>query len=610
MKLTLKIFIYILILSSSIYAQYEDDKIVAEIGSIKITAGEFKKRYEMVPHIGRHIKGREERLKAETLYSIIAEKLWALEAEELGFDSTDVMQLTFKNVVDMNLRDALYRKEIMDKVVILPEVVHEAKRRSLYYLNTKFIHSLDETEIYGLSNKINNGASFDSLLVIRPEYELQKNNFYQVHFGQMAEHAENVVYNLRLYEVSAPIKSPEGWYLFKLYSIENEIITNEKQAKNMEKNVKRITEARADENVYQKYYKSFFPGRKVTTDGELFWSLSNKVMVELNKKREVEGIKLGESVRLGPENFMEIKRKFGADSLAMPFVHLEESPITLEQFLHSFAFEGFYTSISDDSQIRSQLNSRVRRFIELEFLAREAKEKGLENLPEVKEDIAMWRDNYLSTLYKQTLFDSSRVTDREVEEYFAKSKSIVASQTMINIIQIFSDNLEVIENVFTDLDNGISFRDVALKYSKDGNIESGFVPSNSKGEIGRIAKDLSIGEVYGPLEINNGYSIFKLIDKKEVKVKLPKEFVEIKSSLKKEMKGKRLSKKMIDNTVKLANKYGVTINEKLLYNLPVTNYNMMVYRYMGFGGRLLAVPLTPTFIEWVEKWQKSQQDLP
>ncbi len=610
MKQILKLFISILILTSSIFAQYEDDKIIAEIGSIKITVGEFTKRYEMVPHIGRHIKGREEYLKNKTLYSIIAEKLWALEAEELGFDSTDVMQFTFKNVKDMNLRDALYRQQILDKVVVLPETIYEAKRRAIYFLNTKFIHSTDEAEIYALSTIINNGASFDSLLVLRPEYEMQKNNFYQVHYGQMAEHAEDVLYNLKLYQVSTPIKSPEGWYLFKLYSIENEIITNAKQAKNMEKNVKRITQARANENVYQKYYKSFFPGKKVTTDGELFWSLSNKIITALNIRRELDKIKIGESVRLTPKDFQQIKQKFGVDSLAMPFINIENSPISLKQFLYSFAFEGFYTSVTDANQIRAQLNSRVRRYIELEFLATEAKEKGMENLPEVKEDIQMWRDNYLSTLYKQTLFDSSNVSDREVEEYYANSKSISNSQTMINIIEIFSDNLEVIENIFADLDNGIEFKNVALKYSNNKIIESGLVSISSKGEIGRIAKDLTVGEVYGPLEINGGYSIFKLIDKKEVKIKLPKEFDNIKSELRREIKGKRLSSKMIDNTVKLANKYGVTVNEKLLYNLPVTNYNMMVYRYMGFGGRLLAVPLTPTFIEWVEKWQKSQQDLP
>ena len=130
------------------------------------------------------------------------------------------------------------------------------------------------------------------------------------------------------------------------------------------------------------------------------------------------------------------------------------------------------------------------------------------------------------------------------------------------------------------------------------------------GEIGQIAKNLSVGDIYGPIEIEDKYVIFKLIDKQEDSIKLPKEFNEIKAELKKELKGQKISNKMIENTVKLANKYGVTVNEKLLFNLPTTNYNMMVYRYMGFGGRLLAVPLTPTFIEWVEKWQKSQQDLP
>jgi parvulin-like peptidyl-prolyl isomerase len=612
MKLTRILFLLTLILSSSLYAQYEDDKIIAEIGSVKVTAGEFKKRYEMVPHIGRHIKGREERLKAETLYSIIAEKLWALESETLGFDSTDIMQLTFKNVKDMNLRDALYRKEIIDKTVISPDVITTAKRRALYFLNTKFIHSLDEEEIISLSEKIKKGASFDSLLVQREEYGLQKNKFYQVHFGQMSEHAENEIYNLKLYEVTNPIKSPEGFYLFKVYSIENEIIQNAKQAKNMEKNVKRVVESRADENVYQKYYKSFFPGREVTTDGELFWSLSNKIINALNSRGEIDSINLGKSVRLGPENFMQIKRELGNDSLAMPFIQMDENPISMKQFLHSFAFEGFYSSMTNPDQIRAQLNSRVKRFIELEFLAREAEKKGLENLPEVKEDIQMWRDNYLSTLYQQTLFDSSKVSDKEVEEYFIKSKSGRKPQTMINIIEIFSDNLSEVENIFTDLDNGIDFRDIALKHSQNtkSNLESGFLSANSKGEVGRIAKDLSIGEIYGPIKIDDQYVVFKLIDKKEIVVELPKEFVEIKSELKKEMKAQRLSKKMIDNTVKLANKYGVTVNEKLLYNMPVTNYNMLVYRYMGFGGRLLAVPLTPTFIEWVEEWQKSQQDLP
>ena len=612
MKFLLKIFLFVFVTFSSLFAQQEEDKIIAEIGPIKITVGEFKKRYEMIPQIGRHIKGRENHLKAEILYSIIAEKLWALESENLGFDSTDVMKLSFQNIKDMNLRDALYRKVILDKVEILHETISEAKRRALYYINTKFIHSMDENEINQISNEIKNGTSFDSILVKRQEYSLQTNNFYQVHFGQMSEIAENILFNLKLYEVSNPIKSPEGFYIFKLYSIENEIIKNEKQANNMIQKVNRVVEERANENLYQKFYKSFFPGRKVKTDGELFWSLSNKLIKTLEKRRILEDKKPNETVYLASEDFMQMKNDFGKDTLDLPFIFLENKSISLKQFLYAFAFEGFYSNFTEPNKIRAQLNSRVKRFIEQEFLTKEAQEEGLQNLPEVKEDIKMWRDNYLATLYKQTLFDSSRVSEEEIKEYYIKSKSLGSVQTLINIIEISSKNLDDIVNTFDALDNGSDFRELAYANLKNKNIkpESGLVTTTSMGEIGQIAKNLSVGDIYGPIEIEDKYVIFKLIDKQEDSIKLPKEFNEIKAELKKELKGQKISNKMIENTVKLANKYGVTVNEKLLFNLPTTNYNMMVYRYMGFGGRLLAVPLTPTFIEWVEKWQKSQQDLP
>lgn len=610
MKSLLYLFISITILSTSVIAQTNSDKILAEVGPIKITVGEFTKRYEMVPHVGRHIKGREERLKAETIYSIIAEKLWALEAENLGFDSTDVMNFSFQVVKDMNLRDALYRKDILNKVTISQKTLSEAKRRSLIYLNTKFIHSTDESEIYSLSNKIRQGASFDSLLVTRDEYNIQKDNFYAVHFGQMTEQAEDSIYNLKLYEVTNPIKSPDGFYIFKLYSVENEIIENEKQAKNMEKNIKRVVEARANESEYQKFYKSFFPGKKVTSNGELFWSFSNKIINQLNKRRVLDSVKTGETVHLSSEDFIHIKNKFTPDSLSMPFINLDKEPISLKQFLYAFAFEGFYTNSRNPNKIRAQLNSRVKLFIEQEFLTRKAKFEELQNLPEVKEDIEMWRDNYLSTLYKQTLFDSSRVSDKDVADYYLKSKGQQKAQSLVNIIKINSDNLDKIQDIFKKLDKGIEFREIAKEFSDTSNVSSGLVSYTSLGEVGRIAKGLNIGEVYGPIENESGFTVFKLIDKSEILEELPKEFNDVKNHLKRELKAKKISSKMINNTVNLANKYGVSVNEKILYNIPVTNYNMMVYRYMGFGGRLLAVPLTPTFIEWVEKWQKSKQDLP
>ncbi len=603
--------VFLLILTSHIIAQ-EKDEIIAEVGSIKITAEEFKKRYEFVPHIGRHIKGREERLKAETIYSIIAEKLWALEAEELGYDSSAVMKYTFQSVEDLHLRDALYRKEIKSKLSKDPEKYIEAKKRALVYLNTRFIFAPDQIEIVRVYSKLQNGDSFDSLLSLRGEAAVQKEAPYQIHFGQMSEYAEDSVYSLKIGEFSSPLKSPDGWYIFKLISVEPEIIENDKHVKNMEKRVRQIVEAREEENVYQNYYKSFFPGRKVEANGEIFWSFSDKIIQALAERRIKAEVKDGKSVHLETEDFYKIKNQFGSDSLNMIFIQFEEDPITLGKFLYFFAFEGFFSSSNDPDIIRSQLNGRVRRYIELELLTREANKKGMKDDQEVSNDIKIWKDYYLGTLYKQTLFNSSNVSEEEVYNYYNEKKDSENLATQVKIIEIRTKNLDELELIFNEIDQGIEFEEIKSKFNsyKSENDEIEYFPITSRGEVGRIAGTLEIGEVYGPIEIENEYIVFKLIDKMESKETIPDSFEDIKDEFKKQLKSERVSEKMIGNTVKLANKYGVKVNEKLLYNMNVINYNMVVYRYMGFGGKLLAVPLTPTFIQWVEQWQRSQSELP
>ena len=61
---------------------YAQDEYVATAGNIKITKQEFLERYELSPVIGKENIRNETGAKYSLLYSIIAEKLWALEAEK------------------------------------------------------------------------------------------------------------------------------------------------------------------------------------------------------------------------------------------------------------------------------------------------------------------------------------------------------------------------------------------------------------------------------------------------------------------------------------------------------------------------------------------------
>jgi hypothetical protein len=61
---------------------------------------------------------------------------------------------------------------------------------------------------------------------------------------------------------------------------------------------------------------------------------------------------------------------------------------------------------------------------------------------------------------------------------------------------------------------------------------------------------------------------------------------------------------------KLADKFGITVYEKNLAALPVSTVPAMVYRYLGFGGRMFAVPLTEPNIQWVNFWERKNLRLP
>jgi predicted transcriptional regulator len=60
----------------------------------------------------------------------------------------------------------------------------------------------------------------------------------------------------------------------------------------------------------------------------------------------------------------------------------------------------------------------------------------------------------------------------------------------------------------------------------------------------------------------------------------------------------------------LADKFGITVYEKNVEALKVTTVPAMVYRYLGFGGRMFAVPLTEPNIQWVNFWERKNLRLP
>jgi parvulin-like peptidyl-prolyl isomerase len=227
----------------------------------------------------------------------------------------------------------------------------------------------------------------------------------------------------------------------------------------------------------------------------------------------------------------------------------------------------------------------------------------------------MWRSYYLTEALRKEIAESIQITDEEAYEYFLEKNRDTTSTLEVKIIEVLTEDLDVIRTVLDELNTGKDFRELAVNYTirveaKNNNGELGFFPVSEYGEIGRKAALMKIGDFYGPIKVTEGYSLFELIDRREADDLPSADFNTEKENIKIDLRHKKYSDALVNKTVELANKYNVYLNDEALSSIEGLNTTTVVYRYFGFGGRLLAVPMTTPNYLWVKPWQELEDLTP
>jgi parvulin-like peptidyl-prolyl isomerase len=601
----LKYFFAVLFALSGILHAQTAEKYIGKAGNEKISEREFKIRYELVPHLSRD-QFSEDSSKQDLANSIIAEKLLAIEANRLGFDTTEYYKYSAQQIRDLLVRDALYNKVISAHVNISQQDIQEAIDRKSKSLELKIISAQDSLTIYDYYKKIQNGVSFDSIEKYSDELEYDSNKaVVKITFGQMQDDfVEDTLYSLRIGNCSSPIKTNGGWFIFKLIGIKSTIPLNAKDP-DYDKTILSVIRMRKSRIIGLKYLGKFYKNKEAVVDSTLFIELTNKLSEILTQKKVNHDYGNHGLLYLDEQNLIKLMDDFGPVELKKDLVHIPKTHLSLKEYL--FSLISYPLTIKDPSLRATaySLMENLNKYIQYKFLVEEGLKQGLQNAPEVKEDINIWKEDYLAKMLKNTFKDSVNVTDEEIKNEYLNTNET----EQVNIIEILNDDLEVIETVFKELQAGKDFRELAKTYSqrtwtKASGGEFGYFPVSSFGKIGKIASKMKMNEIYGPVKTDSGYSVIKLIGRKSTATKSDEDFDSVKTQIKYSLLGKEFDEKFYKYIARLASKYQYSIDEKALKNLKVTNIPMFAYRYIGFGGRIAAVPYLGPWYEWVKYLQK------
>lgn len=598
------------LLFSNIYAQIKEN-VVAEIGGEKITDKEFLFRLELSPFITHKSAWNQDSLKSDFLFSLVAERLWYLDALEKGLSESEDFRFYFKPIEDIFLRDALFKNEIDDKVKLSAEDVASAINKAQYKLVAQIFTSTDSFLVHEFYAKLRTTKNPDSLLTTNSFSSLTANQF-EITLGSLKdEEVEDHLFTLQPKEFTSPIKSEVGWVIFlikeKLFT---PIDISDQSAVNKIKNIVRNRRIMIRTNAF---LKEHLGNITININEQAFKLIAEKIYARLNVLTQVKADTNG--IILNDNDYKIIRTELGKDNLDIELFKVFDKKVSLWDFLANLAFEEHRFQSTEKNFVLQKLNRIAKDFVQQQLLTYEAKKRGFHLQKNFFDETGKWKQNYLAQLNKLSFLDSAKLDDNQLNKFLENSSVKNNEIVYVNLKLLTLNSLLEMENVLKELTEGKSFDEIIQKYGKTDQLvnetgETGLQPAFALGDIGTIASELKLNQLYGPIKRNDGYTLLFVKERKILNDTLKIDDNTTKEKLRTFLSQKKLNEIISRKTIELAQKYNAKVYEDVALRTKSTGIQMFVHRLMGFGGRIAAVPLLDNWADWIDTKKLKEVMLP
>lgn len=216
-------------------------------------------------------------------------------------------------------------------------------------------------------------------------------------------------------------------------------------------------------------------------------------------------------------------------------------------------------------QQRAAFNSQeakknlLEQLISFELFNKFGQEMELDKTEEYKEAVASVTKEVLTSMAMNKALSEVTVTDEDAKKYYDENKDAFSVPPTVSARHILVDTEEEANKVKEEINNGLSFADAAMKYSKCPSKEQGgnlgeFSRGMMVPEFEKASFEAEVGILSEPVKTQFGYHLIIVDSKNEGTVK---SFEEVKNSVINELIKKNQHKKYEDLLQQLEEKYGV-----------------------------------------------------
>lgn len=394
---------------------------LAKVGNRTISAGDFVRRAELSPlPVGVDITTQPGRRQALEL--LIREKLFALDAEQKGFQDDPLLRKKMQAIERSAVGRELYRNEVRNKVVIDEDEIRSSYEKMNEKLTVRYLQTRELQTAKAWKKKLDAGLPIRERI---GDYagEPIRDDFQTIEFtwGKAEPPIEDAAYGMVPGEISPVIPVSNGFVILQLLDRQKEINISDYHFTSRRKTVEKIIRRRWEAVYAGQYVENFMKNKGVTLKGEAFSILAGElekwIDFEADEKQTEKKVLIEQEVVL-------IDRKL-ADHLDDDLVQFKGGEWTLKQSLEKLWLNEIPLSRKSSGIMRKDLQEAVRILVRDELLAREGYRKGLDKTRSVQQDVTLWRDHFYYVLMKNHLLKEGR----NPESYFKTLKQIFPVET-------------------------------------------------------------------------------------------------------------------------------------------------------------------------------------
>lgn len=549
---------FIAIVAASCTQSGEQKEVLAKINDLEVTKAHFESAFKRYYYKTGQVLEPNFATKSSVLDTEFNVYVLATYARELGLSNDREANRQYGIIQRKVFSEEYLNHEVLSNVEVTENDVREVFFRFNTKLRASHLYAPDKESALKLYERLQNGESFEKLAA-----ESFENPYLAKNGGDIGEFTidemdiafENTAFDLKVGEISEPVKTKQGYSIIKLTDRFTTPIITEFQYASRKNQFKDFAYQRNEELATRNHIEQVL--EQLNVDEELI----DRLWVDVQNNQ-------GGSLDLNPEqNLLQLKTSISDNELLAQYGDYTFAISDLKK-------EGFYSPQENLNRIdrEHRFQSFVKGIIYRDYINNQFSKLPASESKTVQGSIKQTFLNYLSNRVDEVLKAQIELTNEELIEEFHQNKSMYDFPLRMNLARIVVESEERGKEVMQSLKHGKSWDEVLRTYTIDTrdlmvNGELGLKPIQEYGAHAFHVKDLKEGEVDGPFAYQSGkFMIYKVIEVKEPREAKYEEVSDLVSQVLLQKKLKQLRKELIEDT---KDRYNAVLNYDKLKALNI-----------------------------------------